>query len=49
MGGGALAFLGFVLWWALPIRLTYPPYLLTALLAVTYGLACLYLRRGSKK
>jgi len=46
MGGGALALLGFILWFVLPVRLSFPPFLLTALLAMAYGLACR--KRGSK-
>jgi len=40
IGGGILAFLGLILWVTLPIRLSLPPFLLTALLAVIYGLVC---------
>lgn len=41
LGGGLLAILGFVLWFVLPIKLTFPPFLPTALLALIYGLICL--------
>ena len=41
MGGGILAVLGFILWFALPIKSTFPPFLLTALLAMIYGMVCL--------
>jgi len=41
LGGGLLAVLGLVLWFALPIKLTLPPFLPTALLALAYGLICL--------
>jgi hypothetical protein len=40
-GGGLLVILGFVLWLALPIQSTFPPFLPTALLALIYGLICL--------
>ncbi len=40
LGGGALFFVGLVLWWALPIFLSLPPYLITALLALAYGFFC---------
>jgi hypothetical protein len=39
-GGGALLFVGLVLWWALPISLSLPPDLITALLALAYGFFC---------
>ena len=37
IGGGALAAVGLILWFALPIPSMFPPYLVTALLAVGYG------------
>jgi len=40
-GGGALALMGFILWFALPIPSTFPPFLPTALLALAYGMVCL--------
>ena len=40
-GGGALALLGLILWETLPIQPALPPYLITALLALGYGLVCL--------
>ena len=40
-GGGALAVMGLVLWLALPISMSCPPYLVTALLALGYGATCL--------
>ena len=46
-GGGLLAILGFVLWFAFPIKLTFPPFLPTGLLAMAYGLACLKQRPQS--
>jgi hypothetical protein len=42
IGGGVLAAVGLILWYALPIPSMFPPYLVTALLAVGYGV---YLRR----
>lgn len=38
------AIIGLVLWFVLPIKLTFPPFLLTALLALGYGTCCL--RKG---
>ena len=38
-GGGALLVFGLVLWYALPIAAGFPPYAVTALLAVGYGLS----------
>jgi hypothetical protein len=43
-GGGALVFLGLIFWAILPVRPTLPPYLVTGLLALGYGLFCL--KRG---
>jgi hypothetical protein len=40
IAGGLLALAGLVLWRILPIPLSVPPYLLTSLLAVGYGLVC---------
>jgi hypothetical protein len=40
IGGVLLAATGLVLWIGLRIPSTFPPYLATALLAVTYGLVC---------
>jgi hypothetical protein len=37
LGGSALVVLGLILWRTLPVALAYPPYLLTALLAIGYG------------
>ncbi len=37
ISGGVLAIVGFVLWFALPIPGMFPPYLVTALLALGYG------------
>jgi hypothetical protein len=45
LGGGALALLGLVLWVSFPVKTTLPPYLVTALLALGYGLFCLWRRR----
>ena len=47
LGGAVLAVIGFILWFVLPIRLSFPPFLLTALLAVVYGVVCL--ERGRPK
>ncbi|MCE0498051.1 MAG: hypothetical protein LV481_08920 [Methylacidiphilales bacterium] len=41
LGGGALAFLGLILWATLPVKSTLPPYFITPLLAFGYGLFCL--------
>jgi hypothetical protein len=41
LGGGVLALLGLILWAALPIKSSLPPYFLTPLLALGYGLFCL--------
>jgi hypothetical protein len=38
--GGALAVLGAALWFVIPIRPMFPPYLATALLALGYGTFC---------
>jgi uncharacterized membrane protein len=40
MGGGLLAVIGLILWFALRIPSMVPPYLATALLALGYGAAC---------
>ena len=40
MGGGLLAVIGLILWFALRIPSMFPPYLATALLALGYGAAC---------
>ena len=40
MSGGLLAVIGLALWFTLPIPLAFPPYLVTALLALGYGVAC---------
>lgn len=36
-GGAALGALGLILWWRLPIAEKYPPFALTAALAMAYG------------
>jgi hypothetical protein len=36
-GGAALLVFGLILWYALPIAAGFPPYLVTALLALGYG------------
>jgi hypothetical protein len=38
--GGTLAVLGATLWYVIPIRPMFPPYLATALLALGYGTFC---------
>jgi len=38
--GGVLTVLGAVLWFMVPIRPMFPPYLATALLALGYGAWC---------
>jgi hypothetical protein len=38
--GGVFVVLGVVLWFAVPIRPMFPPYLATALLALGYGAWC---------
>jgi len=45
--GGLLAGISLILWLTLPISLTFPPYLATALLALAYGGACRWRRRIS--
>ena len=40
MAGGLLAVIGLILWFALRIPSTFPPYLASALLAGGYGVAC---------
>jgi len=40
IGGGLLALIGLVLWFALRIPSMFPPYLVTALFALGYGVAC---------
>ena len=44
LGGGLLAVVGLILWFALPIPSMFPPYLVTALFALGYGVVCR--RRG---
>jgi hypothetical protein len=41
IGGAALAVIGLVLWLTLPIPMSFPPYLLTAILVLGYGAFCL--------
>ena len=41
IGGAVLAVISVVLWLALPIPMSFPPYLATAVLAVAYGGYCL--------
>jgi len=40
LGGGVLAAIGLILWITLPISAMFPPYLVTALLAIGYGEFC---------
>ncbi|HUB66174.1 MAG TPA: hypothetical protein VL981_01660 [Candidatus Methylacidiphilales bacterium] len=47
LGGGVLALLSLILWAALPVKLVFPPYLITALFALGYGLFCLARKRRS--
>jgi hypothetical protein len=47
MGGGALAVIGLILWFVLPVASVFPPYMVTALLALGYGGACW--RRGGSR
>jgi len=51
IGGGALAVLSILLWLTLPVPMSFPPYLPTALLALVYGVICLMRNRsrGSRK
>ncbi len=49
LSGAALAFLGLILWAALPVRMALPPYLVTALLTLGYGLVCLRESRPAGK
>ncbi len=37
LGGAALGLLGLILWWALPMAQSGPPFLLTPLLALGWG------------
>lgn len=37
IGGGVLAVTGLILWFTLPIPSMFPPYLVTAFLALAYG------------
>ena len=45
IGGAAQALISLILWWALPVRMSFPPYLVTAFLIVAYGAACLKAKR----
>jgi len=40
IGGIALAVISLILWLVLPISMSFPPYLATALLALAYGGYC---------
>ncbi len=48
IGGSALAPISIVLWFALPIHMSFPPYLVTALLALGYGAVCLKSNRPGR-
>jgi hypothetical protein len=48
IAGAALAVLSLVLWLTRPIAM-FPPYLVTALLALGYGAACRWGRFGAEK
>jgi hypothetical protein len=39
LGGALLAVISLILWFILPIHMSFPPYLATALLALAYGAA----------
>jgi len=43
--GAAMAILSLILWKTLPFHSIFPPYLATALLALTYGTVCLIIDR----
>jgi hypothetical protein len=45
VGGGLLAVASLTLWYILPIRPLFPPYVVTAFLALSYGEFC---RRHSR-
>jgi len=47
VAGGFLALVGVLLWFTLPIPSMFPPYLVTAALALGYGVACLWQGRVS--
>jgi hypothetical protein len=47
MGGGLPAVIGLILWFVPPIASMFPPYAVTALLALGYGGACWW-RGGSR-
>jgi uncharacterized membrane protein len=46
IGGGLLAVVGLILWFTLPIPSMFPPYIVTALLALGYGVYCLWWGRA---
>jgi hypothetical protein len=48
LGGGVLAALGLILWIALPISAMFPPYLVTAVLALGYGEFCRRQERSAR-
>jgi uncharacterized membrane protein len=50
IGGALLTVIGVILWFALPTGATFPPFLVTALLAVGYGAFCFWqYRSGVRK
>ncbi|HEY0258153.1 MAG TPA: hypothetical protein VGC39_11965 [Candidatus Methylacidiphilales bacterium] len=46
ISGGVLACIGLIFWFTLPISLMFPPYLVTAILALGYGVYCRSGRRS---
>jgi uncharacterized membrane protein len=40
IGGASLLIVGLILWFALPIASSIPPFMITSLLAMGYGAAC---------
>jgi hypothetical protein len=49
VGGGALALTGLILWIGLPLHMSFPPYLVTGLLALAYGAVCLKSNRPGRR
>jgi nicotinamide riboside transporter PnuC len=47
-GGALFAVIGVILWFALPIRSMFPPYLVTTLLALGYGAYCRRQERSAR-
>jgi hypothetical protein len=46
ISGAVLAGIGLILWFTLPIPEMFPPYLVTAILALGYGVYCRWGRRS---